>query len=66
MYAEGLGGEAILHAADKKTGEYIGQIDIPAPGQYGMMTYEHEGEQYVIVQIANTDYPDSLVALELP
>ena len=66
MYSEGLGGQAFLHAADKMTGEYIGQIEIPAPGQYGMMTYEHEGEQYVIVQIANRNYPDALLALKLP
>ena len=27
--------------ADKRTGEILGSVPLPAPGQYGMMTYMH-------------------------
>ena len=57
-----------LHARDKRTGEILASVPLPAPGQYGMMTYMHEGKQYVVVQIGSirTDFPGSLVALALP
>ena len=57
-----------LHARDKRTGEILASVELPAPGQYGMMTYMHEGKQYVVVQIGSvrTDFPGSLVALALP
>jgi quinoprotein glucose dehydrogenase len=57
-----------LHARDKMTGEILGTIDLPAPGQYGMMTYMHEGKQYIVVQIGSvqTGYPGALVAYTLP
>ena len=57
-----------LHARDKETGEILASVDLPAPGQYGMMTYMHEGKQYIVVQIGNVhvDFPGSLVALALP
>ena len=31
-----------------------------------MMTYEHAGQQYIVVQIASNDHPGALVALRLP
>ena len=52
-----------LHAYDKLTGEKVGQVSLPGPGQYGMMTYLHEGSQYMIVLLQN---PARLVALRLP
>ena len=57
-----------LHARDKRTGEILASVPLPAPGQYGMMTYMHEGKQYIVVQIGSirTDFPGSLVALALP
>jgi glucose dehydrogenase len=57
-----------LHARDKRTGEILGSVDLPAPGQYGMMTYMHEGKQYIVVQIGSvqTDFPGALVAYTLP
>ena len=49
------------------TGERLGQIDLPATGQYGMMTYMHEGQQYLVVQVARPpELPGSLVAFRLP
>jgi hypothetical protein len=41
-------------------------IELPAPGQYGMMTYLDEGKQYIVVQVAGGGLPGSLVALTLP
>ena len=57
-----------LHARDKRTGEILASVPLPAPGQYGMMTYMHEGKQYIVVQIGSfrTDFPGALVAYALP
>jgi quinoprotein glucose dehydrogenase len=56
-----------LNARDKMTGEILGSVELPAPGQYGMMTYMHEGKQYIVVQIGSirTGFPGSLVAFAL-
>ena len=66
LTAEGPGGDPLLHALDKRTGERLGTVELPAPGQYGMMGYMHEGGQYVIVQVGGRGLPGSLVALRLP
>lgn len=66
MSAEGAAGEPLLHAIDKQTGELVGSVELPAPGQYGLMSYMHEGRQYVVVQVAGGTLPGSLVALRLP
>ena len=57
-----------LHGRDKRTGEILGSVPLPAPGQYGMMTYMHDGKQYIVVQIGSvhTEFPGSLVAYALP
>jgi quinoprotein glucose dehydrogenase len=57
-----------LNARDKFTGEIVGSVALPAPGQYGMMTYMHQGKQYIVVQIGSTrtDFPGGLVAYRLP
>ena len=57
-----------LHARDKATGEILASVPLPAPAQYGMMTYMHEGKQYIVVQSGSVhmDFPGSLVALALP
>ena len=65
MTAEGPAGTPRLHAVDKQTGERLGTMDLPAPGQYGMMTYMHEGRQFVVVQTAGDDFQGSLVALRV-
>jgi len=40
-----------LFAIDKKTGKRLGAVPTPAMGQYGLMTYMHEGRQYVILPV---------------
>ena len=38
-----------LYALDKASGEQLGKIEAPAASSYGMMTYVHEGKQYVML-----------------
>ncbi len=61
-------GMPLLHARDKRTGEILASIEVPIPGQYGMMTYMHAGKQYIVMQAgsARRNQPGSLVALTLP
>jgi quinoprotein glucose dehydrogenase len=68
IHAEGINGHPLLHAVDKRTGEKLGTVELPALGQYGMMTFMHEGNQYIVVQVASTteQFPGSLAALRLP
>ena len=65
---EGPTGRPVLHALDKKTGERLGTVQLPGAGQYGMMTYMHEGWQYIAVQTgASGEMSGSgLVVLSLP
>ena len=66
LASEGSGGRPILTAVNKRTGEILGSVDLPARSQYGMMTYMHEGKQYIVVQIGQGgSFPGSLVALAL-
>ena len=60
---EGANGPPVLNAYDKTTGEPVGTVEMPGAGQYGMMTYSHEGVQHVVVQVGR---PGRLVALRLP
>ena len=60
------GGDPVLYALDKRTGERLATVKLPAPGQYGMMGYSHDGRQYIVVQVASGTVPGSLVALRLP
>ncbi len=66
LTAEVAGNQPVLNARNKRTGELLGTVDLPTRAQYGMMTYLHEGKQYVVVQIGGQNYPSSLVALTLP
>ena len=66
IYGEGRSGEARLHAVDKRTGERVGTIEIPANTQTALMTYMHEGRQYIVLPIAGNGIPGSVAALRLP
>ena len=66
VMTDGRQGDSVLHAVNKQTGERLGTVEIPSDGQYGMMTYLHDGKQFVVVQIGGSQYPSSLVALTLP
>jgi len=41
----------MLYAIDKRTGERLGAVEMPGNVRYGMMTYMHNGEQYVLLQL---------------
>jgi len=43
-------GTPALFFVDKLTGEPIGSVEIPATVNYGMSTYVHNGDQYVVLQ----------------
>ena len=66
MYAEGRGGRPLLYAVDKRSGERLGTVEIPAPSNSAPMTYLHEGKQYVVLPIGGNGHAGSLVALALP
>ena len=57
----GSDGTPYLYAVNKASGERLGQVELPASGRYGMMTYMHQGRQHVVMQIQG-----GLVAVALP
>jgi glucose dehydrogenase len=67
LTTQGSNGPAVLDARNKLTGELVGSVELPAPGQYGMMSYMHEGHQYIVVQVAQGgSFQGALAALRLP
>ncbi|HJU42530.1 MAG TPA: PQQ-binding-like beta-propeller repeat protein [Vicinamibacterales bacterium] len=40
-----------LFAIDKKTGKRVGAVATPRLGQYGLMTYVHNGKQYIVLPV---------------
>ena len=50
-----------LIAINKRTGERLGSVDSPGLGMYGMMSYQHDGKQRIVLQT-----PGRLVAYSLP
>ena len=50
-----------LFAIDKRTGERVGQIELPQLPRYGMSSWEHDGHQIILVQLS-----DGLAAFGLP
>ncbi|MCZ6619624.1 MAG: PQQ-binding-like beta-propeller repeat protein [Gammaproteobacteria bacterium] len=62
MYASTASdGTPHLFAIDKATGKQIGKVEMSDRTRYGMMTYVHEGKQYVIMQTGS-----KLTTLALP
>jgi quinoprotein glucose dehydrogenase len=56
----------MFYAVDKRTGEQLGSVEIPAPSNSTPMTYLHEGRQFIVIPIGSGTHPGSLVALALP
>ena len=55
IYAGAAGdGSPHLFAIDKATGERVGMVEVPDSSRYGMMTYVHEGKQYIMLQTGTT------------
>ena len=57
---------AMLRAYDKATGKEVGAVYMPAPQTGSPMTYEMNGEQYLVIAIGGSGYPAELVAYKLP
>ena len=66
FYGEGRRGDPWLHAVDKRTGEEIARIALPATTNTALMTYLHDGRQYIVVAVAGPGVEAELVALRLP
>ena len=41
-----------LFGIDKKTGKRVGSVNTPRLGQYGLMTYMHQGKQYIVIPMS--------------
>ncbi len=54
-------GTPILYAINKKTGEVMAELEVPATSRYGMSTWVHEGHQYIMLQTGS-----KLTAMALP
>ena len=61
---EGYGGEPILRAHDKATGDIIAEIDLPGSVSGKPMTYMVDGRQYVVLAVGRQG-PAELIALAL-
>jgi len=46
-------GTGMLYAVDKATGERLAEVALPVNVRYGIMTYTHNGEQYIVMQATN-------------
>ena len=53
--------ERYLYAVDKTNGEQLGKVEVPRSSRYGMMSYVHQGRQYILLQTGGT-----LTAMALP
>lgn len=56
---------AMLRAYDKATGEEVGALRLPAPQTGSPMTYELDGEQYIVIAVSGTGVAGRLVAYKL-
>jgi quinoprotein glucose dehydrogenase len=57
---------AMLHAYDKRTGEEVGAVLMPAGQSGSPMTYMWDGKQYIIVAVGLSNYPGEYLAFRLP
>jgi quinoprotein glucose dehydrogenase len=57
---------AMLRAYDKATGKEVGSVYMPAPQSGSPMTYELNGQQYLVVAIGGGNYSGELLAFRLP
>ena len=57
---------AWLRAYDKSSGAEIGAVRLPAPQTGSPMTYQLDGQQYLVVAVSGTRSPGELVAYRLP
>lgn len=57
---------AMLRAYDKKSGQQVGAVWMPAPQSGSPMTYMVDGKQYIIVAVSGGNYTGEYIAYSLP
>ena len=57
---------AMLRAYDKKTGQQVGQIAMPAPQSGSPMTYRVDNKQYIVITVSGGPYSGEYLAFALP
>jgi glucose dehydrogenase len=63
---EGWGGSPVFRAYDKKTGEILAEIPLPATQAGQPVTYMVDGKQYIVMAVGDGKSPGRIVALALP
>src|SRR5436309_13678127 len=66
LFRKGGGGGNMFYAFDKKSGEVVAEIPLPASSCGNPMTYMANGKQYIGIAIGSTTSPAELIALTLP
>ena len=62
---EGWGGDPILRAYDKRTGEIVAEVALPGQAASKPMTYMLGGRQFIVLAVGRPG-PAEFVALALP
>jgi quinoprotein glucose dehydrogenase len=57
---------AMLRGYDKKTGQQVGAVWMPAPQSGSPMTYAVDGKQYIIVAVGAGNFPGEYISFSLP
>ncbi len=57
---------AMLRAYDKATGAELAALPLPAPQTGSPMTYELDGEQYLVIAVSGRGYSGELIAFREP
>jgi quinoprotein glucose dehydrogenase len=57
---------SMLRAYDKRTGQELAALQLPAPQSGSPMTYMLGGRQYLVIAVSGNDYPGELIAYALP
>jgi quinoprotein glucose dehydrogenase len=57
---------AMLRAYDKKTGNEVGAVWMPAPQSGSPMTYMVNGKQYIVVAVSGGNYSGEYISFKLP
>ena len=63
---EGYRGDPVFRAYDKRTGDIVAAIDLPATQASPPSTYRVDGRQYIVMTVADGKSPAELIALALP
>jgi quinoprotein glucose dehydrogenase len=59
-------GDPVFRAHDKRTGEIIAEIELPATQSGPPSTYMVNGRQYIVMMVTDGKSPAELIALALP